>query len=48
MHLCNLICAYVNEQKLMFQIGTLIPMLLTKAFQSTNLFLVFVITLFGI
>ena len=45
-HDCDLICAYVNDQKFLFHIGTIIPMLLTKALQSTNLFLVFVIPLF--
>ena len=45
-HLCHFICAYVNDQKFMFQIGTIIPMALTNVFQSFNLFLVFVFTLF--
>ena len=36
----------MNDQKFLFHIGTIIPMLLTKAFQSTNLFLVFDIPLF--
>ena len=45
-HLCNLVHVHVNEQKFMFQIGTVIPMLLTNAFHLSNLLLVFVITLF--
>ena len=46
-HLCDLVHTYVDELKFMFQIGTVIfPMLLTNAFHFTNLFLVFVITLF--
>ena len=45
-HFSHLICAHVNEQKFMFQIGPIIPMVLTNALHSTNLFLVFVITLF--
>ena len=36
----------LQSTKVMFQIGTIIPMVLTNAFQLTNLFLVFVITLF--
>ena len=32
----------------MFRIGTKIPMVLTNAFQSFNLFLVFVLTLFPV
>ena len=44
--LCNLIHAYVNEKKIKCQIGTIIPMVLAKAFHSNSLFLVFVITLF--
>ena len=45
---CNppLIHAYVNEKKIKCQIGTIIPMVLAKAFHSNSLFLVFVITLF--
>ena len=46
-HLCDLVHTYVDELKFMFQIGTVIfPMLLTNAFHFTNLFLIFVITLF--
>ena len=45
--LCDLVHTYVGELKFIFQIGTVIfPMLLTNAFHFTNLFLVFVITLF--
>ena len=40
------ICAYVNDQNFLFQIGTIIPMVLTNVFQSFNLFLIFVFTLF--
>ena len=34
------------RKKFMFQIGTIIPMVVTNAFQSSNIFLVFVFTLF--
>ena len=40
-----MIHAHVSEQKFMFQIGIILPMVLTNAFHSTNLFLVFIITL---
>ena len=46
LHLCNLIHAYVNEKKIKCQIGTIIPMVFSKAFHYNSLFLVFVITLF--
>ena len=37
----------MNELKFMFQIGSVVfPMLLANAFHFTNLFLIFVITLF--
>ena len=42
-YLCNLVHAHVNEQKFMCQIDTVIPTVLTNAFHSTNLFLVFVL-----
>ena len=45
-YLCNFIHAHVNEQEVVFQIGTVIPMVLTNTLYSTNLFLIFVITLF--
>ena len=46
-HLCDLVHTHVNELKFMFQIGTVVfPMLLTNTFHFTNLFLIFVITLF--
>ena len=35
-HLCHFISAYVNEQKFMFQIGTIIPMVSTNTFQSSK------------
>ena len=39
-------CSCVSEQKFMFQIGIILPMVLTNAFHSTNLFLEFIITLY--
>ena len=45
-HLCHFICAYANEQKFTFQIGTLTPMVLTNVFLLFHLFLIFVLTLF--
>ena len=46
-HFCDLVHTHVNELKFMFQIGTVVfPMLLTNAFHFTNLFLIFVLTLF--
>ena len=35
-HLCHFICAYVNEQKVMVEIGTIIPMVSTNTFQSSK------------
>ena len=32
---------HVNEEKFLFQIGTVIPIVLTNAFHSTDLFFVF-------
>ena len=43
-----MIHAHVSEQKFMFQIGIILPMVLTNAFHSTNLFLVFITTLFPV
>ena len=36
-HLCHFIRAYVNEQKVMVQIGTIIPIMVsTNTFQSSK------------
>ena len=45
-NLCNTICNQVNEEKFMFQIGSIIPIVLTNGFHSTDLFFVFFISLF--
>ena len=43
---CNMICNHVNEEKVIFQIGTIIPIVLTNAFHLTDLFFVYFISLF--